>query len=195
MGVVFWEPDSEDQAEAQSMDLIKNTSQSPLRPFKEKCYQNFEKLSPVRLRRNSVDGGRVGTRVLENFNKGFNRYSALNLSGRKVRSNKSEDRDNDKSTDYLSHLTVTKDMLKLQSMKHVLTKDIHLIKEALTSISSINNLKRKQSNIINEEREEFAVVDLTIDLCDNIINDAVTNEKDEAPSVKRIKYSNVDVTN
>merc|ERR1719341_2235745 len=72
------------------MELIKS-SPGPFQPFREKCCQNFERFSSVRLRENrreSVEGGNVASRVFENLNNSLNRYSALNLSARKERKGK-----------------------------------------------------------------------------------------------------------
>jgi len=181
------------------MALFKNSNQSPLRPFKEKCCQNFERLSQVRVRRNSVDSSNVGVRALENLNKGFSRHSSLNLSARKVAKKieqvvKNVDDKNSIGRDSPMNMTGRRDTQKLESMKNTLTKDINSIKEAIATISSPQNYKRKQSNIINEDRTEFAVVDLTIDLCDKIRqDDDEANYKEEVPNVKRRKFSDVSV--
>jgi len=183
------------------MALFKNSNQSPLRPFKEKCCQNFERLSQVRVRRNSVDSSNVGVRALENLNKGFSRHSSLNLSARKVAKKieqvvKNVDDKNSIGRDSPMNMTGRRDTQKLESMKNTLTKDINSIKEAIATISSPQNYKRKQSNIINEDRTEFAVVDLTINLCDTIRQDAEeANDKEEVPNVKRRKLSDISVNN
>ena len=162
------------------MEVIK-TSPAPFLPFREKYCKSFERFSPVRLRehrRESVEGSSVASRVLENLNNSFNRYSALNLSGRKEA--KSKDIADDKSSDdrlsdvgkhfnRFSALNLSgrrkedKEVKsKMDNMKTTLTKDINTIREAITSISSPHGYKRKQSNLINEDRKEIAAVDLTI---------------------------------
>merc|ERR1712202_117607 len=137
--------------------------------------------SPIRLKgnvRNSMDGGNVSSRVMENFN----RYSALNLSGRKEPKSKDAldtSSSNSKVFERYSALNLSgrkeaKEMkVKIDNLKSNLTKDINTIRDAFTSLSSPQSYKRKQSNLINEDREGegFAAVDLTIDLCDTIKHD------------------------
>ena len=150
-----------------------------------------------------MEGSSVASRVLENLNNSFNRYSALNLSGRKeakskdIADNKSID---EKLSDYVgkhfnrcSALNLSgrrkedKEVKsKMENMKTTLTKDINTIREAITSISSPHGYKRKHSNLINEDRKEIAAVDLTIDLCDTIKHDD-DDEKVDIPTVKRRK--------
>ena len=147
-----------------------------------------------------MEGSSVASRVLENLNNSFNRYSALNLSGRKEA--KSKDIADDKSIDdklsdvgkhfnRFSAMNLSgrrkedKEVSKMENMKTTLTKDINTIREAITSISSPNGYKRKQSNLINEDRKEIAAVDLTITLCDAINPD--DDEEVEIPTVKRRK--------
>ena len=89
-----------------------------------------------------------------------------------------------------------RDAQKLESMKNSFTKDMNSFKEAFATISSPQSCKRKQSNIINEDRTDFAVVDLTIDLCDIIRHDDdEADDKEKVPSVKRRKLSEIIVTN
>ena len=137
------------------MEVIKS-SPAPFLPFREKYCKNFERFSPVRLRehrRESVEGSSVASRVLENLNNSFNRYSALNLSGRKEAKSKdiADDKSiDDKLSDYVgkhfnrfSALNLSgrrkedKEVKsKMENMKTTLTKDINTIREAITSISS-----------------------------------------------------------
>ena len=182
------------------MEVI-NSSPAPFLPFREKCCHNFERFSPVRLRKNrreSVEGSSVASRVLENLNNSFNRYSALNLSGRKeVKSKDIADDvsigDIGKHFNRSSALNLSGRMKddkefksKMENMKTTLTKDINTIREAITSIPSPHSYnKRKHSNLINEDREEIAAVDMTIDLCDTIKHD--DDEKVDIPTVKRRK--------
>jgi len=152
------------------------------------------------MRRNSVDSSNVEVRALENLNKDFSRYSALNLSARKVakRIEQVVKNTDDKNSIGRDSPLKRRDAQKLESMKNTLTKDINSIKEAIATISSPKSYKRKQSNILNEDRAEFAVVDLTIDLCDIIRrDDAEANDKDmeEVPNVKRRKLSEITVNN
>jgi len=150
------------------------------------------------MRRNSVDSSNVGVRALENLNKGFSRHSALNLSARKVAKKIEQVVKNidDKNSIGRDSPLKRRDTQKLESMKNTLTKDIHSIKEAIATISSPQSYKRKQSNIINEDRTEFAVVDLSIDLCDIIRqDDDDANDKEEVPTVKRRKCSEITVNN
>ena len=187
------------------MEVIK-CSPAPFLPFREKCCQNFERFSPVRLRENrreSVEGSSVASRVLENLNNSFNRYSALNLSGRKEAKSKyivdARNIDGKLSDDVVKHfnrdsaLSLSgrrkedkEDKSKIENMKTTLTKDINTIRETITSISSPHGYKRKHSNLINEDRKEIAAVDLTIDLCDSINHDD-DDEEVEISTVKRRK--------
>ena len=150
-----------------------------------------------------MEGSSVASRVLENLNNSFNRYSALNLSGRKeVKSKDIADArsiDDKLSDDIGKHFNRysalnlsgwrkddTEVKSKMENMKTTLTKDINTIREAITSISSPHSYnKRKHSNLINEDRKEIAAVDLTIDLCDTIQHD--DDEKVDIPAVKRRK--------
>ena len=153
------------------------------------------------MRRNSVDSSNVEVRALENLNKDFSRYSALNLSARKVakRIEQVVKNTDDKNSIGRDSPLKRRDVQKLESMKNTLTKDINSIKEAIATISSSpKSYKRKQSNILNEDRAEFAIVDLTINLCDIIRqDDDEANDKDmeEVPNVKRRKLSEITVNN
>ena len=178
------------------MEFIKS-SQTHFLPFREKCCQNFDRFSPVKLR-DSIDGSNAGNRILENINNSFHRYSALNLSGRKKAHSKdtdSTDVDNSESSFIRNsplNLSGRRDAkLKMQTMKNTLTKDIHNIREVITSISSPQGYKRKLTNIINEDRREFAVVDLTVNLCDTIEYDD-DDEEVEVPILKKQKFSESD---
>jgi hypothetical protein len=148
-----------------------------------------------------VEGSSVASRVLENLNNSFNTYSSLNLSCRKEAKSKDITVDksiDDKLSDVGKHFNRFSALnlsgrrkedkevkSKMENMKTTLTKDINTIREAITSISSPNGYKRKQSNLINEDRKEIAAVDLTINLCDAINPD--DDEEVEIPTVKRRK--------
>ena len=156
------------------------------------------------MRRNSVDSSsNIGVKTFENLSKGFNRHSALNLSARKVVKRiedvvRNIDDKNSFNRNSPLNMSGRRDAQKLESMKKSFTKDINSFKEAFATISSPQSCKRKQSNIINEDRTDFAVVDLTIDLCDIIKHDEDDDEaddKEKVPSVKRRKLSEIIVTN
>eukprot|EP00092_Neocalanus_flemingeri_P020402 GFUD01022102.1.p1 GENE.GFUD01022102.1~~GFUD01022102.1.p1 ORF type:complete len:212 (-),score=73.22 GFUD01022102.1:110-745(-) len=193
---------SKDQARV--MDFIKN---SPTRflPLREKYDQSFGRFSPIRLKENRIDSedrSNVSSRLLENLNNSFNRYSALNLSGRKETKDKDTEDVNNHSSSFNRYLALNlsgrkeaKEVkVKIDNLKSALTKDISNIKEAFISISSPQSYKRKHSNLINEDREEFDAVDLTIDLCDTIIHDDNAAAAIDIPIKKKRKLTVIEAT-
>ena len=145
-------------------------TRSPAKILKEKCSRSFDLFSPVRSK--------------ELFLLQERKFSALNLSIRRKRNSLRE------SAETL-RLTKTSPSLKL------LFDNEEIFSLAEKSLSVISNLqtpikfrKRKYSNIINEERENYAPVEF-VDLSSPFIteeNSAKIEERDSG-CVKRVRLS------
>ena len=149
------------------MDIL---TRSPAKTLKEKCSRSFDLFSPIRSK--------------ELFLLQERKFSALNLSIRRKRNSLKE------SAETL-RLTKTSPSLKL------LFDNEEIFSLAEKSLSVISNLqtpikfgKRKYSNIINEERENYEPVEF-VDLSSPFIAEENSDEIAERDSgcLKRVRLS------
>ena len=150
------------------MDIL---TRSPAKLLKEKCTRSFELFSPVRNK--------------ELFLLQERKFAALNLSIRRKRNSLKDSAEN-------LRLTKTSPAIKLFDNEEIFSL-------AEKSLSVIGNLqtpikfrKRKYSNIINEERENYEPVDIwSVDLSSPFIieeNLAETRDR-ESGCIKRARLS------
>ena len=150
------------------MDIL---TRSPAKLLKEKCTRSFELFSPVRSK--------------ELFLLQERKFAALNLSIRRKRNSLRDSAEN-------LRLTKTSPAIKLFDNEEIFSL-------AEKSLSVIGNLqtpikfrKRKYSNIINEERENYEPVDIwSVDLSSPFIieeNLAETRDR-ESGCIKRGRLS------
>ena len=150
------------------MDIL---TRSPAKLLKEKCTRSFELFSPVRSK--------------ELFLLQERKFAALNLSIRRKRNSLRDSAEN-------LRLTKTSPAIKLFDNEEIFSL-------AEKSLSVIGNLqtpikfrKRKYSNIINEERENYEPVDIwSVDLSSPFIieeNLAETRDR-ESGCIKRARLS------
>jgi len=161
------------------MEVLQSRSVSPLLRFRERCSQSLERFSPNRMKRDDVSSLNETVNLKKQIlsitfnNKSdtegldFKRFSGINLSGRK------------RAKEVKINVDADEESSKLNS---------DTIKEVLGSISSPKSFKRKNTNLLNEDRANGAVIDLTIDLC-GTINDDDGQEPKEELVLKRRKLS------
>ena len=150
------------------MDIL---TRSPAKILKEKCSRSFDLFSPL------------GSKEL--FLMQERKFAALNLSIRRKRIGL---RDSAESL----RLTKTSPSIKL------LFDNEELFSLAEKSLSVISNLqtpikfrKRKYSNLINEERENYEPVDMSVDLSSPFIaeeNSAEISDQENS-CIKRVRLS------
>ena len=150
------------------MDIL---TRSPAKLLKEKCTRSFELFSPVRSK--------------ELFLLQERKFAALNLSIRRKRNSLRDSAEN-------LRLTKTSPAIKLFDNEEIFS----LAEKSLSVISNLQTpikfRKRKYSNIINEERENYEPVDIwSVDLSSPFIieeNLAETRDR-ESGCIKRARLS------
>lgn len=147
------------------MDVL---TRSPAKILKEKCSRGFELLSPVRSRELLLLQER--------------KFAALNLSIRRKRISLKESAES-------FHLSKTSPSIKLFDNEEIFS----LAEKSLNVISSlqapIKFRKRKYCNIINEERENYEPVDMSVDLSSPFIIEEKSVEIVDSGYIKRSRLS------
>ena len=137
---------------------------SPVKLLREKCNRSLDIFSPVRTR--------------EVFLAKDRKLAALNLS---IRKKKKSLRD--------SALQTTS--FKLFNNEEIFS----LAEKSMNAISNfqspINFRKRKFCNIINEERENYESVDMTVDLCFSLSSPLTEDNSENEQSGKRVRRTNL----
>ena len=149
------------------MDIL---TRSPAKILKEKCTRGFDLFSPVRSK--------------ELFLLQERKFAALNLSIRRKRINLRDPAES-------FHLSKTSPSIKLFDNEEIFSFAEKSLSVLTNLQSPIKFRKRKYCNIINEERENYEPVDMSVDLSSPFIveENPVEIEDRDSGCIKRARLS------
>ena len=154
------------------MEFLLNSPSSKLLPFAEKCGESFGRFSPLQLREKRRPGEEVNRLVAEQ-----RVLARLNLSATKLKRTLFQDQETSlfSSPRRLTEMMKEEEVkIKIEDCDEMKTTKREEFVNLLQNMSSPKNLKRgmkrKQTNLLNEDRVDYEAVDITVDLCGDIIH-------------------------
>lgn len=163
------------------MEFLLNSPSSKLLPFAEKCGESFGRFSPLQLREKRRRGEEVNRLVAEE-----RVLAGLNLSATKLKRTLFQDQETSlfSSPRRLTEMMKEDEVkIKIEDCDEMKTTKREDFVSLLQNISSPKNLKRgmkrKQTNLLNEDRVDFEAVDITVDLCGDIIHETTDVEPED----------------